>query len=47
MLSFRSASNLAHPPFSMRVLIAPDKFKSSLSAADALADGWPEQTPGD
>jgi glycerate kinase len=43
----RSASNLAIP-LSMRVLIAPDKFKGSLSAAqaaDALAKGWREGWP--
>jgi glycerate kinase len=34
----------------MRVLIAPDKFRGTLSArqaADALAAGWRRRRPGD
>lgn len=34
----------------MRVLVAPDKFAGTLSAveaADAIADGWARQSPGD
>src|SRR5205823_13278259 len=45
---FPSPPEFFSPFLSMRVLIAPDKFKGSLSAAQAAAalpEGWPVDKP--